>query len=450
MDLLKDIILQLSFIIFPIMSYHVFWLSNDHSHVLRPNKGIITISASISSLLCICFPIETVDGAFFNLQAIPLFISFTYAGYISGLITLSTSIMYLIHPLELHWIYYFLFLLLCSLLSCAFTRRWHRKNKKGKLLASSLYGVSILILTYIGYSIADLLELLPITLLDYAILGISVGILMLTLYVAIYLIEYMKENSMYRKEILKTEKLKIVSELAASVAHEVRNPLTVVRGFIQLMGYSKELPPDKKKEYADLVMTEIDRAQSIITDYLSLAGQQYLTKERIPLTLLLNDLSTLMSSYANLKSVKFVCHTDEHLFVHGDKTKLKQVFINVIKNSIEAVPDLGGVVTIGAEAKDEMIQIKISDNGAGMSHEQLARLGEPYYTLKERGTGLGLTVTYSILKNHNGHIHYKSELHKGTIATITLPCYLGDEPFTETTTKQNGSALVTPDKQKTI
>jgi two-component system sporulation sensor kinase B len=224
-------------------------------------------------------------------------------------------------------------------------------------------------------------------------------------------------------ELVNAEKMSIVSELAASVAHEVRNPLTVVRGFIQLIGSTSDITITKKREYMDIVLNELDRAEAIISDYLGLASQQFFLKEKIDLYDILEEVTILMTSYANFKTVSIQSHIDHHLFVIGDKAKLKQVFINIIKNAIEAVSNVDGNVIIKAFTSHEVVRIKVIDNGIGMSPEQITRLGEPYYTLKENGTGLGLTVTYTIIKNHGGSIRYKSEPNKGTVAIISLPIY---------------------------
>ncbi|MBM7605455.1 two-component system sporulation sensor kinase B [Metabacillus crassostreae] len=423
MDLIKDIFLQVAFILFPIFSYHLFWLSKDPSHVLKPNKVIITISTATSSLLCIIWPIEIVDGIVFNLQAIPLFISFVYAGNLAGFLTLLTTFAYLIHSLNFQWFHFLLFILAYSIYSISMKKNWHKKRIKQKLFSSFLYGVYILVIALSSFTIVSALNFYHTSVVNLVTLSVSIIILTFILMIAIYLIEYMRENALLRNELVKAEKLSIVSELAASVAHEVRNPLTVVRGFIQLIGNSTDTNIIQRKEYMDLVISELDRAQSIITDYLSLAGKDYISKEKIHLTNTLRDLTILLTSYANFKAVTFDYNIDDHIYVFGDETKLKQVFINIMKNSIEAVPEAGGLVTVKTILKEENIIVKITDNGIGMTKDQIARLGEPYYTLKETGTGLGLTVTYSILKNHGGTIRYHSELNKGTCAIVTLPLF---------------------------
>ncbi|WP_226669495.1 sensor histidine kinase [Metabacillus litoralis] len=424
MALIKDIILQVAFILFPIFSYHLFWLSKDHTHVLKPNKVIIICSTVSSSLFCVIWPIEIVDGIFFNLQGIPLFISFVYAGNLAGFLTTLTTFAYFLHSSHAQWFYILIFILAFAIFSSLMKKNWHKKTLKQKLTTSLLYGLYILLLSMVNFIIVSALHIRHLSANNIISHSISVLIFIIILIIAVYLIEYMRENALLRSELAKAEKLSIVSELAASVAHEVRNPLTVVRGFIQLIGNSPDTNLVQKKEYMNLVISELDRAQSIITDYLSLAGKDYITMKKVNLSNTLNDLTALLTSYANFKAVTFDYNIEKNIYVFGDEAKLKQVFINIMKNSIEAVPESGGLVSVEAFLRDETVIVKISDNGMGMSEDQIARLGEPYFTLKNTGTGLGLTVTYSILKNHGGSIRYTSEINKGTRATITLPFYI--------------------------
>ena len=426
MDLVKDIILQTTFVILPIFIFHLFWLSRNHLNALKTNMPLITIGCIISAVLCIITPVEIIDGVYFNLHAIPLFIGFAYGGYIPGFLILLSTIAYFVYPYEHSQFYLVISILVFSIISLSIRNRWLTYTLKKKFIYSLLYGVTILSFSVAVFLFVSVLNSTPIELQHLLLIVISIVILTLMLTLSIYLIEYMRSTAVLRLELVKAEKLSIVSELAASVAHEVRNPLTVVRGFVQLIGNSTDSTDSQRKEYMNLVLAELDRAQSIITDYLGIAGQNQMLKEKINLTKTLNEITMLMTSYANFKTVRFNCEIEKNLYVFGDRSKLKQVFINIIKNSIEAVPSIDGIVTIKAEVKEELIYIKISDNGVGMTKEQIERLGEPYYSLKENGTGLGLTVTYSIIKSHGGSVKYSSELNKGTVAVVRLPYYINN------------------------
>jgi len=424
MDLVKDIILQITFVILPIFIFHLFWLSRNTLNALKTNKPLITIGCMISSILCIITPIEIFDGAFLTLHTIPLFISFVYGGYIPGFLTLLTSITYLIDPYEYSILYIIVSIMAYCIIAFSTRNDWLKYTLRKKFLYSAIYGGTILIFSILTLLFVSVSKIWAINIQYYMLIVISVIILTLMLALSIYLIEYMRSMAVLRLELVKAEKLSIVSELAASVAHEVRNPLTVVRGFVQLIGNSTDSTESQRREYMNLVLAELDRAQSIITDYLGIAGQNQMQKEKINLTETLNEITMLMTSYANFKTVRFICDIEKNLYVYGDRSKLKQVFINIIKNSIEAVPSLNGIVTIKAEVKEELIYIRITDNGVGMTKEQIERLGEPYYSLKENGTGLGLTVTYSIIKSHGGSVKYSSEPNNGTVAVIRLPLFI--------------------------
>ncbi|PMC40657.1 hypothetical protein CJ195_02775 [Bacillus sp. UMB0899] len=424
MELVKDIILQTTFVILPIFIFHLFWLSRNHLNALKTNIPLITIGCMISAILCIITPIEIIDGVYFNLHTIPLFIAIAYGGYIPGFLTLLSTLAYFVYPYEYSLFYLFISIVVYSVISLSIRNNWLTYTLRKKFIFSLLYGVTILCYSIVSFIIVSVLDDEAIKLNPIILISISIVILTLLLTLLIYLTEYMRSTAVLRLELVKAEKLSIVSELAASVAHEVRNPLTVVRGFVQLIGNSPESTDSQRKEYMNLVLAELDRAQSIITDYLGIAGQQQIQKEKVNLTKTLNEVTMLMTSYANFKTVRFNCEIEKNLFVFGDRSRLKQVFINIIKNSIEAVPGINGIVTIKAEVKEEYIYIKISDNGVGMTKEQIERLGEPYYSLKENGTGLGLTVTYSIINSHGGSVKYSSELNKGTVAIIRLPFFI--------------------------
>ncbi|MCP1532456.1 signal transduction histidine kinase [Bacillus velezensis] len=235
------------------------------------------------------------------------------------------------------------------------------------------------------------------------------------------MIEIIDENASMRARLIHSEKMAVVSELAASVAHEVRNPLTVVRGFVQLLFSGEQLQDKSHSGYQKLVLSELDRAQTIITNYLDMAKQDDYEKEKFDISLLVKETGSLMESYANFKSVTVTVRSEPDLYVFGDVKKLKQAFINLIKNSIEAVPSENGRIEVSVQKQEEMILIQITDNGIGMSDEELQKLGKPYYTLKTNGTGLGLTVTFSIIQHHEGSVCFTSGEHSGTTASVRLP-----------------------------
>ncbi|KRE89277.1 hypothetical protein ASG89_34800 [Paenibacillus sp. Soil766] len=215
-----------------------------------------------------------------------------------------------------------------------------------------------------------------------------------------------------------SEKLSVAGQLAAGIAHEIRNPITSIKGFIQLM----KSGIGEKQTYFDIMSSEIERIELILSELLILAKPQSIKYERKDIRVLLSQVMTLLDSQAILHNVEFSTEYQPgvtHLYC--DENQLKQVFINFIKNSIESMPE-GGKITIEISSdRDQEMLIRLHDQGCGIPKEVLAKLGQPFYTTKEKGTGLGFMVSKKIIENHNGKVHVQSEVNKGTTIEITLP-----------------------------
>ncbi|MRX71650.1 PAS domain S-box protein [Bacillus lacus] len=216
---------------------------------------------------------------------------------------------------------------------------------------------------------------------------------------------------------MQSQKLAIAGQLAAGIAHEVRNPLTSVNGFLQLM--RSENPAHE--QYFDIIFSEIKRIDLVLSEMLVLAKPQSIQFRAHDLHLILQSVLTLLQSNANMYNI--ILEKNLHALnslISCDENQLKQVFINLVKNAIEAMPT-GGTLRLKTENSGSNIVVSIIDQGVGMTDKQLAQLGEPFFTTKETGTGLGLTVCLRILRDHSGDIDVRSELGKGTTFNITLP-----------------------------
>ncbi|WP_409299955.1 PAS domain S-box protein [Peribacillus sp. SCS-155] len=231
-------------------------------------------------------------------------------------------------------------------------------------------------------------------------------------------IGYTKDVTSIREteeRLRKTEKLSVVGELAASVAHEIRNPLTALKGFVQLL----QGQDTRNGQYFNIMLDELDRINHIVGELLVLAKPQQVKFREFDILHLVTDVKTLLESQANLFGSEISIDSPPPMpAILCEPNQLKQVFINIIKNSIEAEANL---INISFEFQDSSILIKICDNGIGIETERMKHLGEPFYSSKEKGTGLGLTVTTKIVESHNGKISFESEINKGTEVTIELP-----------------------------
>lgn len=218
---------------------------------------------------------------------------------------------------------------------------------------------------------------------------------------------------------IQSDKLAIVAQMSAAIAHEVRNPLTSIFGFIQLLREQKSL----NKEYIDIIVSEIERIDLVLSEMLVLSKPQAFALKKLDITKLLDNVITLVTTEANMKSVELKLHSmTKPVWISGEENRLKQVFINIIKNAIEALNHTGSIDIYYAEDAD-YISVYIKDNGVGIPKELLNKIGQPFYTSKEKGTGLGLTICFKIIENHKGKIHITSEAGVGSTFEIKLPLF---------------------------
>ncbi|RDY88220.1 PAS domain-containing protein [Bacillus amyloliquefaciens] len=226
------------------------------------------------------------------------------------------------------------------------------------------------------------------------------------------------ERKQTEELMLKSEKLSIAGQLAAGIAHEIRNPLTAIKGFLQLMKPTME----ENEHYFEIVFSELSRIELILSELLMLAKPQHnAVKERVNLKKIISEVTALLETQANLKGIFIKTDYErDSMFINGDQNQLKQVFINLIKNAVESMPD-GGTVHILMTEDEYSVNVTVKDEGDGIPENVLKRIGEPFLTTKEKGTGLGLMVTFNLIKNHQGAIQVDSKPDKGTAFHITFP-----------------------------
>lgn len=209
----------------------------------------------------------------------------------------------------------------------------------------------------------------------------------------------------------------------AELVHEIRNPLATIKGFLQLIKpYLKEVGKDR---YAEIALTELDRANELIDNFLKGTTIQSNFVQPLSLNQVVNDLALLYESEAILKNIQFVTdlsHQDVVLSIPTDP--LKQIFMNLINNAIEALDENNKTdrkIWISTQIDSPMAAIKITDNGSGITDANINNLFIPYYTSKENGTGIGLCICKKIIEDHNGSISVNSIPGKYTTFTLCFP-----------------------------
>jgi len=221
------------------------------------------------------------------------------------------------------------------------------------------------------------------------------------------------------EELLRqSEKLTTVGQLAAGVAHEIRNPLTTLRGFLQLQQQTRSL----NMQHNDLMLSELDRINLIVSEFLILAKPQAIKFEIKDVRYVLGDVISLLDSQAHLCNVVFQERfAEEPCTVSCEENQLKQVFINLLKNAMESMPQGGEIEISVAHTPGQTITIAIRDQGTGIPEEMIPKLGDPFFTGKETGTGLGIMVSQRIIHSHHGTMHISSIVGEGTTVELVLP-----------------------------
>ncbi|MGD6871986.1 ATP-binding protein [Sutcliffiella horikoshii] len=398
-------------ILFPILFYYQFL--NKGALVLTKKVNYRFLFIMLVMVICtMSFPIEVTEGSNYDQKLIPVILSFLYGGLVTGAIVVVSMLYYLYMIGDSNIIAMVINYFILATLLILFRNRYSSLSLKNK--------ISIISFLFLLITSTRAIRLFYLNEEKEIFLNVLVSIITwISLVTAIMIIENLNMQMQLQHELQRSEKLKVVSELAASVAHEVRNPMTSTRGFLQLMSQDDNLNGSQKR-YIDISIEELDRAQSIIQDYLSLAKPNKLGMDRINVSKELEQVVQLMSTYTTLNNTSIRHEIEDELYIKANKDEMKQVLINLIKNGIEAI-DKDGTVTVKASSRRGMVLIEIRDNGVGMTPQQVERLGTPFYSTKDKGTGIGLTISFQIIELLQGKIEVTSEVGKGSIFTIKLP-----------------------------
>ncbi|PZX02868.1 two-component system sporulation sensor kinase B [Psychrobacillus insolitus] len=407
---------QVLIVLFPILIYQLFFNESD----LKRRKPYSKLSLLLLIMLCLTmsFPIEIEEGYPYDFRFIPIIISFIYVGVIPGLIITTVSFIYRAYlggdGIDNNFFdFTFLLTLITTLL--VLLMQWYRlftlRNKA--FVVSFLFLITVIHIMLYLYKSHRTEQL---TFMIIFFIGAWISLLMV-----VFIIDYVDKHQQIQQELQRADKLNVISQLAASVAHEIRNPLTTVQGFLQLMSIEPQVHSNHKK-YIDISLKELNDAQSIINDYLSLAKPQTEELSSINLSAEVKNAVSLINSYSNIKGIRIESSIQELLHMNGNRAELKQILVNIMKNGIEAMKE-NGLLTVRLYSNLGEIFIEIIDTGMGMTKEQIHKVGTPFYSTKDKGTGVGLTISYQLVQSMKGKLEIESERGKGTKFTIRFPCY---------------------------
>ncbi|WP_161524635.1 ATP-binding protein [Alteribacter lacisalsi] len=435
MTLFRDLIHNLFYIITPVFLYYTFWSRYTHERRRSLYFLIFFALCAASMLLSMMFPVE-ISGFQFDFRYLAVIFALLYGSWVLALVLFLVQAGYRLILIGASDPGFYLFFSALSFAGFYLLSRHYQSFNLRKKAACYLALLAVICSLSAVFSFSrftdnrlDMLTYMSQFFLLYAIVSLLL----------IYTIERMITNQRMKEDLRKSEQLRTVSELAASVAHEVRNPMTVARGFVQLMQSSSSLTNSEKK-YLQLTISEIDRAQHIISDYLNLAKPKDPSFKTISVSHALDEVRHTIQAYALMNNVSVFLDVPSGLKIRGEEKEFMQVLLNLCKNGIEAMPD-GGKLFLTAALAGSTVRIGITDTGTGMTNEQVRQLGRAYYTTKDKGTGLGLMVSFTIIRSWGGQIDVKSEPGNGTVFTIILPAESADEPLHPDYEKQTAETV---------
>jgi signal transduction histidine kinase len=207
------------------------------------------------------------------------------------------------------------------------------------------------------------------------------------------------------KEMERLERLNLIGEMAAGIGHEIRNPMTTVRGFLQIFSAREE--NSASKETFQLMIDELDRANQIITEFLSLSRDRTVDFKVVNINTIINVLYPLIYAHANTEDKRVEIQLGEIPDSYVDEKELRQLILNLTRNGLEAM-SAGGKLTISTYMKHGKIVLVVEDQGCGIPNEIREKIGTPFFTTKENGTGLGMAICYSIAARHKATIDFQS------------------------------------------
>ncbi|WP_334075413.1 MULTISPECIES: HAMP domain-containing sensor histidine kinase [Paenibacillus] len=413
MTVVKEIILQLFFALIPFLAFNVYYRDKPRNF----STPFIIVISTICLFFSMTFGASAVSGYFYDIRYIILFFGLLFGGYRAGLFLLPEFVLYRLY-LGGDGTWVAMLILLVTLPISLLLYKWYRKTDKKwgvTLTAGSVFSIVPLLLVY-WYNPA-LIE---------SHLWFHIVIIPVQNFFGSCLLIWLFQKAAADKDLfiryMQNKKVEVVSQVAASLVHEVRNPLTAVKGFLKLIRESR-LDQEKVQRYIDICISEMERTEYILSEYLAISKPLTDQQEATDLAHQLRITVEVMRPYANMNNVILELEAPgDPVPILANPEKIKQILVNLIKNAIEAcyaVTD--GKVTLDLWTEASKAVLTIADNGIGMTEDQVERLGSVFFSTKSRGTGLGLNFSYQAVQGMGGTISLKSVHRAGTRFTITLP-----------------------------
>lgn len=411
MPIFENIILLFVFLFFPIIFYLIYITHLSNMDIKE--KSVLLDISLISALFFIIRYINDKSIYILLFYNIPLLLAYL-KGKIPTIIFLSITIvffynLYISIPLIILSLEYLLYFIIYLYIS---KYKSNSTNYINIFIAIKIFMISFIIFYIInpnGSIISNLIYLI-----------ITSTLFITFTYLSIYFFEKGENITNLYTITKESKKDKLLFESLSKLTHELKNPISVCKGYLEIIdknGYQKA------PKYLPIISSEIERSLSVINDFSSLGKLKELNKEEVDLQVLLEELITILNPLFKKYNANIYLNVKQDVYLNLDYLRMKQVFVNILKNALEARKEEEPLnVQIEVKKSLKAVKIIIKDNGIGMDKNTLERISEIFYTTKANGNGLGVVLSKEIVEMHHGTITYKSQKDKGTTVTITLPC----------------------------
>jgi len=410
--MIETLLFNFLFLLFPVLTALIFF----EDKLTNSNKYILVSLSAVSLILCMAFPIKIDLGFIIDLRYIPFVLVALYGGYkmVFPLYLVLNAYRFTIGGEGIYHslIFATLIFLVVPLLHSYFIRQSSHK----KIFCATATGVLVFVFYFfiLSFIYPKLTNEFWTLVLYYLTTHLVV------IFIIMSIVEKILANIKKREMYLRSERLNDISDLSASIAHEIRNPLTVTNGFLQLLNESKTITSNEKS-YIDFSIKELKRAEKIVSDFLVFSKPQGENVVFSDFKKEVEYVENIMQPYAKMNKVEIQVRFTNTLKRKYDGDQIQQCLINLFKNGIEAMQQNGGTLHVDVLEYKKNILINVKDSGIGMTKEGISQLGIPYYSTKEAGTGLGMLMVYSTIRHLNGEIKVESSVGKGTTFLISIP-----------------------------
>lgn len=405
MNIFETILISLILILFPLLVC-ILYEAYNKTYDLEKNELCLDFALISSFYLILKYSPINVEIPFLLIN-IPLIIGYIKGRKLGFFVINFIIIIYMFdkfnYPLYLLLVEYSIYYILYRIL----------KNKK-RIIFINLF-ILIKVLFYIFYALLYDNLLNSFSNLKKHIITIILFIIINK--IVFFIIKKAATILKFEKDYKDFQKEKELRLSLFKITHEIKNPITVCKGYLDMFDVENK---NQSRNYINILKNEMNRILILLEDFLTI-DQIKIKKEIIDLNLLLEEVTNSFSPILKEKNIKKEIHIDkDELYIIADYNRLNQVLINIIKNSIEAM-DQKGLLKINTIVNKSNIKIIIEDNGIGISEENQIKMKEPFFTTKQKGTGLGVYLSQQIIKAHEGEITYSSKKNEGTCVTVILP-----------------------------